>query len=149
MILNKDKLLEYFYSNLASVFWSFFLVLGGGVFIAYFARIGYMPDFDLKSSVAITAATAVTSIIVISVLLVMTILPGAFWSGIWSNLGDISKLNKYWTGSSQGKNFLDCCYGSLSLWSQYMLQHYLIFSGVRLHWHCRVLSCLGSFFISG
>ena len=40
--MNKDKLKEYFYSNIATIFWSSFLLIGGGIFLAYYAHIEYM-----------------------------------------------------------------------------------------------------------
>lgn len=94
--MDKGRLKEYFYSNFASVFWSSFLLLGGGIFIIYYARIGYMPDFDLKSSVTITAAAAVTAVVITAILLSMMVLPGAFWGEVWSQLGAKSKIKKYW-----------------------------------------------------
>lgn len=92
--MNKDKLKDYFYSNIATIFWSSFLLLGGGIFVIYFAHIEYMPDFDLKSSVAITAAASVTALILTIILLVVMVLPGSFWGNTW---GKESKLRRYWT----------------------------------------------------
>ncbi|WP_137079923.1 hypothetical protein [Halomonas caseinilytica] len=91
-----EDLKKYIYSNVISVFWSSFLLLGGGIFVLYYARIGYMPDFDLKSSVAITAAAAVTSVVITAILLSMMILPGAFWGGFWKQIGGKSKVKRYW-----------------------------------------------------
>lgn len=92
--MNKDKLKDYFYSNIATIFWSSFLLLGGAIFVAYYAHIEYMPEFDLKSSIAITAAVAVTALISTIILLVVMVLPGSFWGNTW---GKDSKLRKYWT----------------------------------------------------
>ena len=92
--MNKEKLKDYFYSNIATIFWSLFLLIGGGIFVAYYAYIEYMPDFDLKSSVAITAASAATALILMIILLVVMVLPGSFWGNTW---GKESKLRRYWT----------------------------------------------------
>lgn len=93
--LSKVAILEnYFYSNLMAAFWSTFLLLGGGVFIAYFLHISYMPEFDLKSSVTITAAAAFTSILVTGAVLVMTILPALGWSFI---VGNSDQFKSWWT----------------------------------------------------
>lgn len=104
--MSGKELQKYFYSNIASVFWSAFLLLGGGVFITYYARIGYMPDFDLKSSVTITAATAVTALVITLILLGMMVLPGSFWGGMWKFLGSSSKLKCFWTVNDSKENFL-------------------------------------------
>lgn len=105
--MEKEKLINYFYSNAASVFWSTILIIGGGVFVVYYALIGYMPDFDLKSSVAIIAAASVTSIIAILVMLITMVLAGSFWGGVWNTLGEKSELKKYWIENSFGKNFFN------------------------------------------
>lgn len=109
--MDKEEIKKYFYSNIASVFWSAFLLLGGGIFIIYYARIGYMPDFDLKSSVTITAAIAVTALLITIVLLGMMVLPGSFWGGVWRFLGSSSKLKCFWSVNDDKRNFL-----SLLVW---------------------------------
>ncbi|MGP9571489.1 hypothetical protein ACT3RL_11210, partial [Halomonas sp. AOP5-CZ2-32] len=105
--MEKKKIINYFYSNAASVFWSTILIVGGGIFVIYYALIGYMPDFDLKSSVAIIAAASVTSIMAILVMLIMMVLAGSFWGGVWNTLGEKSELKKYWIENSLGKNFFN------------------------------------------
>jgi hypothetical protein len=98
--VDNEKLTTYFYSNLVTIFWSSFLLVGGGIFIAYYAHIEYMPDFDLKSSITITAAAAVTAILIISILLGIMVLPGVFWGNTW---GAGSSLKKYWTDKGGNK----------------------------------------------
>jgi len=104
--MDKEKLKGYFYSNIATIFWSSFLLLGGGIFVAYYAHIEYMPDFDLKSSIAILAAAAVTATIITAVLLGVMVLPGAFWGNTW---GVESSLKNYWTDEKGNKTFLGLC----------------------------------------
>lgn len=106
--MDKEKLLTYFYSNVVTIFWSAFLLFGGGIFVAYFAHIEYMPDFDLKSSVAISAAAAITALTITAVLLVVMVLPGAFWGSTW---GSSSTLKNYWTDSEGSRTFI-----GLTLW---------------------------------
>lgn len=96
--MNKEKLQEYFYSNVATMFWSVFLLLGGGIFVAYFAHIEYMPDFDLKSSITITAAAAATALIITVSLLVIMIFPGVFWRYVW---GENSRFKNDWNDSEE------------------------------------------------
>lgn len=91
--MDKEKIQDYFYSNMATIFWSVFLLLGGGIFVSYFAHIEYMPDFDLKSSITITAAAAVTALMITVSLLVVMILPGVFWRYVW---GESSSFKNEW-----------------------------------------------------
>lgn len=76
----KEKLLDYFCNNVASMFWSAFIISGGMVFIFYFAHIGYMPEFDLKSAIAIVSAAAITSIFTILLFVFVFIMPAIFWT---------------------------------------------------------------------
>lgn len=91
--MDKLKIKKYFYENLSVMFWSVFLLLGGGVFVAYYAYIGYMPDFDLSSSVAVTAAASVTALIITVMLLAVMVIPGVFWG---NTFGKESMVRKYW-----------------------------------------------------
>jgi hypothetical protein len=101
--MDKERLKDYFYSNIAIIFWSSFLLLGGGIFVAYYVHIEYMPDFDLKSSIAITAAAAVTALIIISMLLAVMVMPGASWGNTW---GGESSLKNYWTDDEGNRTLL-------------------------------------------
>ncbi|MFB3241387.1 hypothetical protein Q7C15_21700 [Aeromonas salmonicida] len=83
--MDSDKLKEYVYGNLVSIFWSGFLLFGGAIFVYYYANIGYMPDFDLKSSVTLLAAASITAIIIVILFIIILILPGLFWSNTWAN----------------------------------------------------------------
>ena len=87
---------DYFYSKVATVFWSLFLLIGGGTFVFYYAYVGYMPTFDLKSSVAIMAAAASTSVLVFATLALLFVVP--FW--VWDSIMDSgSKMKSAWVGS--------------------------------------------------
>lgn len=101
--MDKEKLKDYFYSNIVMIFWSVFLLLGGGIFVAYFAHIEYMPDFDLQSSITITAAAAVTALMIFSTLLIVMVFPGIFWGNTW---GSTSSVESEWTDSEGNKKFL-------------------------------------------
>ncbi|MBF7054108.1 hypothetical protein IOC61_12415 [Halomonas sp. KAO] len=103
--MDKERLERYLYGNVASVFWSAVLLIGGVIFVIYYALIGYMPDFDLKSSVTITAAASVTSIVIIIMMLIMMVFAGSFWRGVWEFLGDNSELKRYWLEDSASSGF--------------------------------------------
>ena len=78
--MDEEKLKGYFYSNMTIIFWSLFLLFGGAVFLSYYVHIEYMPDFDLKSSITITAAVAVTGLIIIIIMhLCVMVMPGVSW----------------------------------------------------------------------
>lgn len=104
--MDREKLKEYFYSNIAIIFWTSFLLLGGGIFVAYYAYIEYMPDFDLKSSIAITAAASITAVFITAVLLMLMVLPGAVWGNTW---GKESTLKNYWTDQEGHSKFRGLC----------------------------------------
>lgn len=91
---HKEKVVDYFYSHLLSSLWSLFLLLGGSVFIGYFAHIEYMPDLDFSSSVAIVGAAAISALMLAFMMLVIFVFPGASWAGL---LGDNSKVQALWT----------------------------------------------------
>lgn len=96
MFIDKDRLLSYYYNNVASVFWSLFLVFGAVVFVAYYIHIEYMPDFDMMSSISLLAAVSATSIFFIVFLVLMGIMPGLFWDYYWSDMGGSSNLSQQW-----------------------------------------------------
>ncbi len=75
----RGKITNYFFSNLLSILWSLSIFLGGIVFISYYARIGYMPDFDFVSSMVILAAAALNGLLIVISLFVILFLPGIFW----------------------------------------------------------------------
>lgn len=91
--MNSEKLKEYIYGSLASIFWSIFLLIGGAIFVSYYANIGYMPDFDFKSSITLLSAASITAILTVLLFIVILILPGAFWSGTWAKS---SSLKSNW-----------------------------------------------------
>jgi len=90
---HKSKLFEYVYAHLASTLWSLLLLLGGAVFVGYFAHIEYMPELDLSSSAAIIATAAISALILAVLLLVVLIFPGASWAG---TIGSTSKIKSLW-----------------------------------------------------
>ncbi|TVU70165.1 hypothetical protein [Cobetia crustatorum] len=102
MLLDKNKLQEYFYGNVASVFWSFFLISGAVVFFLYYIHIGYMPDFDMTSSVSLLAAVSATSILFLVSMVVMGIMPGLFWDYYWKDIEGDFDLSDRWTGLEAG-----------------------------------------------
>lgn len=126
--MSKWRLGKYFYENIASIFWSAILLIGGVIFVIYYALIGYMPEFDLKSSVTITAAASITSILIILMTLVMMVFAGSFWGGIWSFLGDKAELKRYWLEGDDSAGFR----GLLVWFSIPLLSVYLSF-GLSLY----------------
>ncbi|MCC5902420.1 MAG: hypothetical protein JJT87_10885 [Halomonas sp.] len=119
--MDKERLEKYFYENVASVFWSSILLIGGVIFVIYYALIGYMPDFDLKSSVTITAAASITSIVIILMTLVMMVFAGSFWGGVWNFLGDSSELKRYWLEGDASAGFRNLLvWFSIPLFSVYL-----------------------------
>lgn len=98
--MDSEKLKEYAYGNMASIFWSGFLLFGGAIFVYYYANIGYMPDFDLKSSVTLLAAASITAIIIVILFIVILILPGFFWANSWANE---SPIKSNWEGEDGHK----------------------------------------------
>ncbi len=98
--MDSNKLKEYAYGNLASIFWSTFLLIGGATFVYYYANIGYMPDFDFKSSITLLAAASITAIIIVLLFVITLILPGLFWSNTWANE---SPIKSKWEGEDGHK----------------------------------------------
>ncbi|MGY3727574.1 MULTISPECIES: hypothetical protein [Cobetia] len=96
MFLDKDKVKEYIYSNVASVFWSFFLMFGAAVFVLYYIYIGYMPDFDMTSSISLLAAVSATSIFLLLFVVLMGIMPGIFWDYYWHEVGEETNFSRRW-----------------------------------------------------
>jgi len=94
----KAKFAEYFYSNMISVSGVALFLLGGGIFIAFYANIGYMPDFDLISSITLVAAVTTTTIAMVASLVALLIFPGTIWSGSW---GIKHPLSTTWSKNGQ------------------------------------------------
>lgn len=123
--MDTQKIKEYLYGNLASIFWSLFLLTGGGIFISYYAHIEYMPDFDFKSSITLLSAASVTAIFIVLLLLSILIFPGVYWTN-WANT---TQLKKYWEDDEGNKELLKTtlyfgapimfCYGLFFIWYQY------------------------------
>lgn len=66
--------------NPLSTLWSLFLFLGSLIFVIYFARVGYLPELDPSSSVALLLAAALTGGIYVLALLTALIWPSLFWT---------------------------------------------------------------------
>lgn len=83
--MDKEKIKEYFYQNLGITFWSSLLIFGGSVFVYYYAKIGYMPIFDLQSSLMVLGAASITAIFLIIIITSIFLLPGLIWREGWGN----------------------------------------------------------------
>ncbi|QTH70440.1 hypothetical protein [Pseudoalteromonas xiamenensis] len=77
--MDMQKLQEYFYNNLGTIFWSSILLLGGSIFTIYYAHIQYMPSFDVQSSTMLLGASAITAFLMLVIISVVFILPGEYW----------------------------------------------------------------------
>lgn len=106
--MDREKVKDYLYGNIASVFWSAFLLVGGAIFVSYYAYIGYMPDFDFKSAIIILSAASITAILTVIMFMVILVMPGAFWVEIWANQ---SSLKSNWEDSNEEKRF-----GAIAIW---------------------------------
>jgi hypothetical protein len=60
-------------------FWSVFLFVGGLIFLVYFASIGFMPEVDLQTSIALLVVSALTGGFLLLVLGVYFLAPGWWW----------------------------------------------------------------------
>ena len=98
----KKKVLKYVFSNLTTVLWSTFLLIGGVVFLTYYYSIGYMPKLDLASSVTLVATASITALILTIAFAFAFILPGIYWSQV---IDSNSKLKQLWHNGSK-KSFL-------------------------------------------
>lgn len=78
----KEIFLNYSSKNMISVLSAVFTVVGIGVFVWYYAEIGYMPVFNFASSVTFLAASAGTSFLLLLFFVLLFILPGTIW-GWW------------------------------------------------------------------
>lgn len=96
MFLDKDRVKDYFYCNIASFFWSFFLIFGAAIFVLYYIHIGYMPDFDMASSISLLAAVSATSIFLLLFIVVVGIMPGIFWDCYWNEVGGENGFSRRW-----------------------------------------------------
>lgn len=67
--------------------------MGGAVFVFYYAHIGYMPDFDLSSSLVMLAAAAFTAVSIFVLMVLLMIFPGYAWNQMWV-VG--SRMGKEW-----------------------------------------------------
>ena len=67
-------------ANTTLVIWLIFLVIGGGLLALYYARIGYLPDIEWKSSIVYLAVASVIGGGVGLLLALSLLLPGLIWA---------------------------------------------------------------------
>ena len=101
--MNIIKLKQYAYGNIGLLFWSLFLLIGGAIFISYYAYIAYIPDFDFKSAITLLSAVSATAILSVSVLAISLIMPGVLWS---NTLAEDSPLKNHWVDEKNNKSIL-------------------------------------------
>jgi MFS family permease len=118
--MDQEKIKRHEYGNIVSIFWSAFLLIGGAIFVWYYAYIGYMPDFDFRSAITILSAASITAILILIFFIVILIMPGAFWVETWANQ---SNLKSNWEDKNNEKRF-----GAVAIWfSVPILVYYLGF----------------------
>ena len=74
-----SKLIDYFLSNVIKTVGSLSLLVGGVFFLAYFGSIGFMPEMDLKTSIALLAASALTGSFMLVGVGFYLLAPSWFW----------------------------------------------------------------------
>jgi hypothetical protein len=72
-----DELLK---ANIALFVWLVFLAFGGGLLALYYARIGYLPDIEWKSTIVYLAATTIIGGVVGLLFALSLFAPGFIWS---------------------------------------------------------------------
>lgn len=71
---------NYFRANPASTVWQSALGIGGIILTIHFAHIGFFPDLDWKSSLALLAMIALTGLFIWSFICLMMVFPSYVWS---------------------------------------------------------------------
>jgi hypothetical protein len=74
-----SKLIDYFLSNVIKTVGSLSLLVGGIFFLFYFGSIGFMPEIDLKTSIALLAASALTGSFLLIVVGGYLLAPSWIW----------------------------------------------------------------------
>lgn len=72
----KTPVLDFVLANPIKIFATSVLTIGGLFVLAFFIRIGFMPDVDLASSTALLFAVALVGLATITAFLFMVVLPG-------------------------------------------------------------------------
>lgn len=111
MVLHKERLLNYFYSNLIGILGGASILGGSLVFLIYSYHIRYIPEFDLASSVTIISTLSITAAFFLLTIMFVSIAPGVFWDYIWHEFAKSIDLKKYWADLSIPKTL-----GMLALW---------------------------------
>jgi len=122
----QNMLFEYVSDNLLSSFWSLMLVIGGSVFITYYAQINYLPSLDVMSSITLIAATSITAIVVCLGGFVLFVIPGVVWKLFFMRgvaIGrkveiSVGDAHKQWIGKMFALPFFAwlCAIGAWALW---------------------------------
>ncbi|MCF6438649.1 hypothetical protein L1077_04300 [Pseudoalteromonas luteoviolacea] len=108
-----NKLKEYFYNNLGTIFWSSILLLGGSIFTIYYAHIRYMPSFDFQSSSMLLGASAITAFFMLVIIVVVFILPGEYWYRTFGK-----RIQESTHSKSKSENYKNSLCASLFLFPQ-------------------------------
>ncbi|MBU2708499.1 hypothetical protein KCM76_21075 [Zooshikella marina] len=120
-MINKEKLVNYFYENVIKVLLSIFLVTGFGVFTIYWSSIGYTPEFQLESYLAVVTCAAVAGIWVLFILTVIFLLPSFGWN-LFTSIRRIKK-HRYWNRDKSQHKKKDRKLAILAFY--YTLAHFL------------------------
>jgi hypothetical protein len=84
--------LSYIKENLLSATWTAILVCGGLILLAYHLGIGYLPDFELGSSVGVFASAALIGLVFVFVFVSYALFPGIFF--LWADGVSETKFSK-------------------------------------------------------
>ncbi len=102
--MNKEALKRYFYKHIVSTTLNLVLVpsilLGGMVFIFYYASIGYFPHLNFADSLDLLFAVAIAFLFVIIVLILGLVVPRL----MAGDYGSTAKAKEFWKGEKQGVN---------------------------------------------
>lgn len=59
------------------------LMVGGGVFLFYYAKIGYMPQLELESTLLVFIGLSISFVFVVMILIFCMVMPGIAWGEDW------------------------------------------------------------------
>lgn len=76
MTTEKKPLRDFVFANPVKTFATSVLTIGGLFILAFFVRIGFMPDVDLASSTALLSAVALVGLATITAFVFISVLPG-------------------------------------------------------------------------
>ncbi len=95
--------IEYFKANPLSVTWQFMLAIGGVILALHFVYIGFFPDMDWQSSLALVAIVALTGLLVWCVICLMLVFPAFTWSVVLEELEKKSETSTETEGDHSGE----------------------------------------------